>query len=592
MIFPPYPIIPMAFDDSLSFYELLSKSIGGINKLSETKQDKLIAGDHIKIEDGVISTSIIDSTYVRMADDPEGGVDLRVDFTTRKLALQDDYNKTSDKVVKNENDVAILGARMTKAESDIDQIAGSQIPSSVIQNAVSSYVSTHSGELATKQEVQNVKDNIDEFTIPSKNLFDREARTIGYELNTNGELTANSSRAVSDYIPVTPGNHYISDYGNKVMYTAGRVCFYTSGKVFLSMLENVNAFNAPAGSAYVRIQISENRADFYQLEEGNTMTPFSEYHLRVSPDSLPEAYILKLASGVRYVSTTGSDDNDGSKDSPFATVQKAIESGASFVFIHPGEYSQSVRITRLYQYTDHLTIFGYGAKFTDGYIGNGGIFDIRLGNVEIYGVECALSSTYRAQLEGQSPVPNVSGFFIAGCNAKLSGCKVSNCVYMGFRVDGSNITLENCTAHMNGVDGINAHSIELDGTLYETNLRAIDCISRYNGDDGLSTHEHSVALVKGGEYTDNVQAGIAPYGFARYRIENTILRRNQYGIEAFDSSYHVGDSTEIYSLNNLIMENTTGIYGAYYEVVSSGDVFAGNTANIRTGTEGKIHIYN
>ena len=58
--------------------------------------------------------------------------------------------------------------------------------------------------------------------------------------------------------------------------------------------------------------------------------------------------IVPLSSGdVRYVSVNGSDNNSGATiDDAFATVDKALESGASVVFVGSGTYIQNVNIEK------------------------------------------------------------------------------------------------------------------------------------------------------------------------------------------------------------------------------------------------------
>lgn len=48
------------------------------------------------------------------------------------------------------------------------------------------------------------------------------------------------------------------------------------------------------------------------------------------------------AANVAYVSTDGSDGNDGSQSSPYATINKAISSGASTVYVKPGTYKEAI----------------------------------------------------------------------------------------------------------------------------------------------------------------------------------------------------------------------------------------------------------
>ncbi len=59
-----------------------------------------------------------------------------------------------------------------------------------------------------------------------------------------------------------------------------------------------------------------------------------------------------------YVSTYGSDENDGSVDSPFATVNQALISGASNIYIYPGVYRQTINLD--YAHHCNVNISSYG----------------------------------------------------------------------------------------------------------------------------------------------------------------------------------------------------------------------------------------
>lgn len=56
--------------------------------------------------------------------------------------------------------------------------------------------------------------------------------------------------------------------------------------------------------------------------------------------------VLQKFNSTMYVSTEGSDDNDGSLSKPLLTVNKALELGASTIFILPGLYYQQIDISK------------------------------------------------------------------------------------------------------------------------------------------------------------------------------------------------------------------------------------------------------
>lgn len=580
-----YPVIPLTFDDNLSFYEILRKVVDAVNG----KQDTLIAGDHIKIENNVISTSIEDATYVRMTDNADGGVNLRVDFTTKNLALESDHKAVKEIVVKNKEDIISLLTRVRQNEIDLATAIGVQIPENVVSETLNSYVSAHEGELATKLEVDAVDAKFENLVRASKNLFNIGSANTGCSLNNDGTLTnPTTTNTTTDYIPVTAGRHYMVSY-NSNAYTFSRACFYSANKSFLSFQNGASEFNAPVGASFIRIQIPTNRVDTLQVEEGTVRTAYSPYSPVIKDASIPIDYIEQAVHKSFHVSVDGSDSNSGSVDHPLASVTEAINRGASVIYLGAGVYHEHVRVTRLGNLTDHLTIYGYGAIFEDAFDGDGAFIDLRLGNVDIYGVTTRMTDTFRRQVEAVTPTPNLSGFSILACVSNMVDCNAENMVTNGFRFDGSNMRMNRCYAERNGNDGFNAHQIVLDGITYESDSTHTDCYAYNNGDDGLSTHEHSHCVVHGGEYSGNRNGGVTPFGFAKYIIDGVILRNNGFGIEAFTDTERQ-DYVEIVSKNNIILDNTIGMYASYYQIISVNDVYGGNTTN-KSVNQGAIVEY-
>lgn len=52
------------------------------------------------------------------------------------------------------------------------------------------------------------------------------------------------------------------------------------------------------------------------------------------------------SGGTVYVSTDGDDRNDGSRNQPFLTINKAVDSGAETIFVFAGVYRESIEVSR------------------------------------------------------------------------------------------------------------------------------------------------------------------------------------------------------------------------------------------------------
>jgi len=112
-----------------------------------------------------------------------------------------------------------------------------------------------------------------------KNLFDKNAETVGYYVNySTGVLFTSATYSVSDYIPVLPSTVYIR--------TADRqMAFYDSNKTYISGLSSYLAlgvpFTTPSNAAYCRLSVYDTEKDIYQFELGNVQTAFEAFGYKI-----------------------------------------------------------------------------------------------------------------------------------------------------------------------------------------------------------------------------------------------------------------------------------------------------------------------
>lgn len=240
-----------------------------------------------------------------------------------------------------------------------------------------------------------------------------------------------------------------------------------------------------------------------------------------------EAEIESLKT-TKYVSTTGSDSNDGNTPStPYATISKALSATADVIYVEDGTYTENIGEYTAYRYRG-VKIIADKATLV-----NSSTFHFRFADVEITGLNIQAGSGVGS---------STSGMNLYNCTGRVSDCSVSGFPNMGFRVDGSRLTLERCVAKNCGVDGFNGHTIT---TGYETDCTFIDCEAYGNGDDGLSIHEGGKIHVFGGKYYNNLSTGIAPHQFCNFEIRNAYIYGNGTGIEAENPNYTSGDTKAI-----------------------------------------------
>ncbi|MDA3865224.1 MAG: right-handed parallel beta-helix repeat-containing protein [Salinivirgaceae bacterium] len=133
-----------------------------------------------------------------------------------------------------------------------------------------------------------------------------------------------------------------------------------------------------------------------------------------------------------YVATTGNNDNSGTKENPYATIDKAatIAQAGDSVIIKPGTYIQSAEITLSNSGTPNAPIVFYSE------------------------VNCA------AIIDGQSTVPTIASrhglLYVTGDNIVIDGFRIQNSGFFGVLMtsSSSNITVKNCYTYFTGASGI------------------------------------------------------------------------------------------------------------------------------------------
>ena len=151
--------------------------------------------------------------------------------------------------------------------------------------------------------------------------------------------------------------------------------------------------------------------------------------------------------------------------------------------------------------------------------------------------------------------------------------------------------MERCKAINCGVDGFNGHTVN---TGYETEVTLIDCVAHDCGDDGASIHESGKMYVVGGEYYNNVQAGLAPHDLCEFEAMNVHCHHNGKGIEAVKDTLAEGQTPAIGRVIGCILNNnsTYGLDVKNYMVNTLGNGYASNTSGTtNAGTGATINAY-
>lgn len=368
----------------------------------------------------------------------------------------------------------------------------------------------------------------------------------GY-ISPNGGLIEGNESSGRKYTDLTPciGGSMVRYRGETDHSAIAGIAFYNSEGNVISADANVGNISeehtatVPNGAAYFRLSINLS----YQSED----SVYVRFDKSIADVAL-SAYAAANKGGVAYVATNGSDANDGGTiDTAFATIQRAIDGGASVIYVTAGTYTSPFTIRNKGSIT--ILPVGYGEYshsepntpkiVIDG--GNSLEYGCLAANVEqlkMVGIDFINFTRSVVQIE------NVMDLYLLDCVVK------DNQVYNGFNLVNVNGVLENCSAINIYDDGFNIHGY---GCTHFINCTALNC-----HDDGISHHDGSTGFIEGGEYSGSGKAGIAPAYGANVNIANVVCKNNAIGIGYLSTENGHARMKGIVS-SALLVGNTIGL---------------------------------
>lgn len=235
------PVIPLTFDDSISYLETLGKVV---EKLNET-----------------------------LTQNEDWAAELRKDITDFTTDINQKMQSFEDKIEM----------RVTKFESDTDRAIArfqkeTNIEISQFQSTITNLVNEFEDEMTTKYEafatqitelVNSISLNPD-YSIDhdSLNMWDvwGSGAKLNYKLeNTTGTEVYHNGNYISAYIPVRPLKKYAIRFGKErgstIIDDSQYIIVYDENKNFVSQLTSGNSpttFTMPANGYYIRINVNLN----------------------------------------------------------------------------------------------------------------------------------------------------------------------------------------------------------------------------------------------------------------------------------------------------------------------------------------------
>ena len=309
--------------------------------------------------------------------------------------------------------------------------------------------------------------------------------------------------------------------------------------------------------AYVKLNVNKTDTAFYTLDDINNTN-----------------VIIKVAykptsSDTCYVSTTGNDNNIGTYDFPFATLEKAISiPNIKNIIVAAGTYNESVTIEN--RDIKLICQDGY-ASFTDST--NDNIITVNNCQFEFNHI-----ITYGNKITQSNPTA-AAGFKIFNSNGIFRDCKSYNNRKQQFYIDSSDITFYHCESYIDYNnqkigEGFSIRDINNSSHL-SSKCQFFNCIA-HNHTQGIFALYNAQVNIIGGKYYNNT-FGIYLTTGAYGEILNTLVNDNSNGIDLRGTDDNL---LQVICNNNIIKNNNTGIYIAKYPVILTSNVFIANTGNI------------
>ena len=225
---------------------------------------------------------------------------------------------------------------------------------------------------------------------------------------------------------------------------------------------------------------------------------------------------LPALADTYYVATDGSAENDGSRDSPWPSVEHALSQvgGGHTIIVKPGIYRGPIQISKAYAGTERSpTIIKSELKWKAMILG-----------AEVHGISNGDACDWVV----------VDGFEVMGAG------------YDGIKMNGNHNVVRNCWVHHNASMGIGSH--DQVGTVIESNL------IEFNGSH-IQFHHGVYASGDGLTVRNNVVRHNAGFGLHLYSsIKNSVVANNLVYGQAVKPGIIVACADD--GGNNVVVNNT------------------------------------
>ena len=278
------------------------------------------------------------------------------------------------------------------------------------------------------------------------------------------------------------------------------------------------------------------------------------------PQLLEDVKDLKSNRGqiVKYVKLSGNDSNFGNDpNSPYATIQKAINESANLILVERGIYHENLQINGKTNMTimplSHITNIDNINIEPKIIIDKIVVSNSR--NVSFYEIHCNMNSVnqYWVDETNDTSYTGKPWYISDSDNIYCKSCWASEGAEGGFMLSKSNAKFDNCKAwNIGSPTWYNADGFNIGG--YGL-TEFIDCVAYNCYDDGNSNHSNSETIIRGGEYYNcKSGGGVAPTGNSAI-VDSVYVHNCNRGLE-----FGAGQPQRVLVSNSVFLDNNNDVF--------------------------------
>lgn len=373
------------------------------------------------------------------------------------------------------------------------------------------------------------------FMTLGKNLFNYATVTTGQFVNyTDGTTSSNSTYNVTDYIAVSPNTQYTLNFKHQL-------AFYDANKVYISGLNSSYlttpyTITTPSNCAFIRTNIKPVDMGMFQIELGNTQTPYEIHGYKASQDVSKISLINLLTNSSIVINSLYPPSalspllpNVDNKDTLQTLVNYINTNGGGTLFIPQGTY-----LTNEFFIPPNVIINGSGENVTILKLNNNRNKDFITFDQSSYAgiTNLTVDANRLNNITGSGVSVKNSGNSSLDTprNLNIQQILITNCAEHGFKVDGTTAPVWISQFRFIKIDNCNGYGVYNKGT--DNSFYAIDIFNCLGGAMYNSGGNNKIIGGKwycNGNWNSSANAGTSLYTKGRRNLYVGLDIQDNYG---------------------------------------------------------------